>query len=138
MTSIAVSAVRAKPSSTTARRKPRCSRQPRPVTCFPDVLACGTLTTGTDRLHDLFTGAAVLAVTTGDDTDSTTTLYWCQAIHDDGRVLGFELTKFGAGHKYSVVLDGDTFTCDCPDSTFRNRSCKHVAALHSALCHHGE
>jgi hypothetical protein len=110
--------------------KTNCSRK-----VYPDIEARGQLSCGTDRIGDLFRGVAVLEISRGDDDLSW---YWAQAIHDGGRVVGVELTKFGTGEKYRVTCDGDAFTCDCPDSVYRGRRCKHVAALHSALCHQGD
>jgi hypothetical protein len=102
---------------------------------YPDVQARGTLSCGADRIGDLFRGIAVLEISRGDDDLAW---YWAQALHSGGKVYGVELTRFGTGEKYRVTLDGDAFTCDCPDAVYRQRSCKHVRALHSSLCRNGE
>jgi hypothetical protein len=111
----------------------RTVRKPREYQQLPDVQATGTLTTGTDRLADLFAGAAVLAVTKGDDSDRDVTLYWAQAILDAGKVVCIDLTKFGTGEKYRVGIDGDRWECDCPDCCYRTRICKHIGGLRDAL-----
>jgi hypothetical protein len=98
---------------------------------FPDVEATGQLACGSDRIHDLIHGHAVLTVTKGQQA----TLYWVQAVTDGGKIVALDLTKFGGGEKYRVALEDDAFVCDCPDATYRCRRCKHVAALHDALTH---
>jgi hypothetical protein len=93
----------------------------------------GRLVTGIGTgLADLIAGVAVLDISgpTGN------TSYWARALTDgDGRIYGVELLRFGTGQTYQVTFDPDAsaWQCDCPDSTFRGRSCKHVAALHDAL-----
>jgi hypothetical protein len=49
---------------------------------------------------------------------------------DGGKLVGWRLTK-SDGTRYDV--EGHYFVCDCPDSTFRKRPCKHVKALRAAL-----
>jgi hypothetical protein len=86
-------------------------------------------------LADLIAGHAVLAITTGDDTDSDTRVYWLKAdVDHTGRVASFELTRFGSGEQYH--LPADLSSCDCPDHAFREDrlgGCKHMAALRQAL-----
>jgi hypothetical protein len=86
-------------------------------------------------IEDLLRGHAVLAIATGDDTDSGTRVYWLKAdIDRRGRVASFELTQFGTNARYH--LPADLSTCDCPDHTFREErpgGCKHMVALRQAL-----
>lgn len=53
----------------------------------------------------------------------------------DGR--GFHYEKLGGdGSKYNVLICNaghDKDTCDCPDATFRERRCKHMAAVRALL-----
>jgi hypothetical protein len=115
-------------------RPPSRTRRPK---SYPDVETRGTLTTGADRLADLFAGAAVLEIARGDDD---VTWYWCRALHDRGHIYGLELTKFATGETYQLVMDpeGGAWSCSCPDHVFRGRECKHLRGAHSALVHHGE
>jgi hypothetical protein len=98
---------------------------------IPAAEVTGRLVTGAGTtLADLLAGVAVLDVSA--PTGSTS--YWCGVIAEaDGHVVGFTLTKFNSGQRYQVTFDGETWECDCPDCTFRERTCKHVLALHSAL-----
>jgi hypothetical protein len=52
------------PRQTRQRTVARPARRPK---SYPDVEARGTLTTGADRLADLFAGVAVLEIARGDD-----------------------------------------------------------------------
>ena len=86
--------------------------------------------------QDVLDGAAVLSITTGDDTDRDESAYWCLALFSpDGQTcLGFRLTKFGTGEVYD--LPRDLGGCDCPDRTYRPErpgGCRHTAALRQAL-----
>jgi hypothetical protein len=84
-------------------------------------------------LADLFNDCAILEIT---DAAGELTPYWCGAIAEaDGRIVGVRLQKFGTGEKYHVTFDGQSWECDCPDCTYRNRDCKHLVALHHALTH---
>jgi hypothetical protein len=86
-------------------------------------------------IADLIAGHAVLAITTGDETDSDTRVYWLKAdVDHTGRVASFELSRFGTGEMYR--LPADLSSCDCPDHTFREDrpgGCKHRVALRQAL-----
>ncbi len=77
----------------------------------------------------------MLAIATGDDTDSDSCVYWLRADTDhQGRVTAFELTRFGSGEKYH--LPADLSSCDCPDHIYREErpgGCKDMAALRQAL-----
>jgi hypothetical protein len=86
--------------------------------------------------RDVLDGAAVLSITTVDDTDRDESAYWCLALFSpDGQTcLGFRLTKFGTGEVYD--LPRDLGGCDCPDRTYRPErpgGCRHTAALRQAL-----
>jgi len=98
---------------------------------YPDVEASGRLFCGTDRIEDIVRGRAVVDIHGG----GRVTSFWLEAVLDAGKIVALRLRKFGTGEVHQVTLEGGTFVCDCPDSTFRNRSCRHVAGLHSALCH---
>jgi hypothetical protein len=88
-------------------------------------------------ISDLIAGHAVLAITTGDPSDSDTTVFWLKADVDShsGKVLSFELTKFGSDARYH--LPSDLSNCDCPDHIYREErpgGCRHMRALKEALC----
>ncbi len=81
--------------------------------------------------QEVIDGAAVLSVKDGDDDEAA---YWCQAIYDGGKCVGFNLTKFGTGEVY--FLPRDLSSCDCPDHTYRPErpgGCRHMRALQVAL-----
>jgi SWIM zinc finger len=80
-------------------------------------------------LADLFNDCAILEI----DANGEETPYWCGAITDGGKIVGVRLQKFTTGEKYQVTFDGERWECDCPDCTYRQRQCKHIAALHDAL-----
>ncbi len=86
-------------------------------------------------IEDLLRGYAVLAVTTGDDSDNDTRVYWLKAdIGHTRHVISFELTEFTSNARYH--LPADLGTCDCPDHSFREKrpgGCKHMVALRQAL-----
>jgi hypothetical protein len=96
------------------------------------VQATGRLITGIGTgLADLFNDCAILEIT---DARGEETPYWCGAVADaDGRVVAVRLQKFGTGERYQISHDGESWECDCPDSTYRGRDCKHLVALHDAL-----
>jgi hypothetical protein len=82
--------------------------------------------------QDVLDGAAVLSIT--DLTTGEEQAYWCQAVYDGERCLGFRLRKFGSGEVYDVPrgLAG----CDCPDAVYRGGrpgGCRHQQALRQAL-----
>jgi hypothetical protein len=84
--------------------------------------------------QEVIDGSAVLSIVSGDATDTDETPYWCQAIYDGGRCVGFRLTKFATGEVYD--LPRDLSGCDCPDRTYRPErpgGCRHMAALRQAL-----
>jgi hypothetical protein len=84
--------------------------------------------------QDVLDGSAVLSIATGDDTDRDESAYWCQAIYDGDRCIGFRLRKFASAEMYD--LPRDLSSCDCPDQTYRPErpgGCKHMAALRQAL-----
>lgn len=56
--------------------------------------------------------------------------YMLTPIAEAGRLLGWRLTK-SDGTCYDV--DGVHGSCDCPDSQFRHRPCKHCRALAAGL-----
>jgi hypothetical protein len=86
-------------------------------------------------IGDLIAGHAVLSIARGDHTDLDVRLYWVKAHLDpDGRVTGFELSKFGTGQRYD--LPADLSSCDCPDRVYREErpgGCRHMQALRQAL-----
>ena len=84
--------------------------------------------------RDVLDGAAVLSIATGDDTDRDEAAYWCAALFDGEKCVGFELRKFGGAEVYH--LPRDLSSCDCPDHTYRPErpgGCRHMAALRQAL-----
>lgn len=42
-----------------------------------------------------------------------------------------------AGAYYKVLLDGDSYTCTCPDNTTRETLCKHIRAVKEGLGAYG-
>jgi hypothetical protein len=86
-------------------------------------------------------GQAILEIAANDNANS----YWVQSIRDEkGVLLGYRLTKFGAGSEAEAVsydiditfgLDANSWTCECLDwlSRRRNGGCRHVASLWHAL-----
>ena len=82
--------------------------------------------------QDVIDNAAVLSITdiaTGDEK-----AYWCAAMFDGERCLGFRLTAFASGEVYD--LPRDLSGCDCPDQTYKSErpgGCRHMAALRQAL-----
>jgi hypothetical protein len=96
----------------------------------------GRIVTGCG-LADLFHEAVVLTIHKPDGTEQ---LYWLGCATDAGRIVGLTLRKFRTGQLYHVVYDPEDgcFVCDCPDSTYRERACKHLVALHDALTHPAE
>ena len=80
--------------------------------------------------QDVLDGAAVLSITTGDDTDRDESAYWRRAVFEGERCTGFQLVKFGTGEVYDLPRSLDS--CDCPDGTYRPErpgGCKHQQAL---------
>jgi hypothetical protein len=93
---------------------------------LPPVPVTGSFVGG-PSMNDLVHGVAVLEVLRPEDSD----YYWCSCCVDQGRLLGFYLTKFGAGQTYFV--DAECKSCDCGDAVYRERQCKHARALRQAL-----
>jgi hypothetical protein len=80
---------------------------------------------------DLLAGVAVLEIARPEDTED---FYWCAYVVDAGRVIGYQLCKFGTGEVY--FLPADLSECDCPDGVYRSArpgGCKHRVALRQAL-----
>lgn len=89
---------------------------------------------GGATLQDILDGAAVLSIATGDETDRDESAYWCLALFQGEKCVGFRLTKFGTGEVYDIPRSLDC--CDCPDATYRPErpgGCKHQQALRVAL-----
>jgi hypothetical protein len=86
-------------------------------------------------LADLIAGHAVLSISRGDHTDRDVWFYWVKAHLDhEGRVTGFELSKFGTDQRYD--LPADLSSCDCPDHIYREErpgGCRHMQAMKQAL-----
>lgn len=82
--------------------------------------------------QEVIDGSAVLSITdlgTGEEQ-----AYWCEALYDGGRCVGFRLHKFGGEEVYD--LPRDLSGCDCGDRTHRPErpgGCRHMAALQQAL-----
>jgi hypothetical protein len=84
--------------------------------------------------RDILDGSAVLSIVSGDATNRDESAFWCLALYDGDRCVGFCLTKFGTGDVYDVPRSLDS--CTCGDATYRPDrpgGCKHVAALRQAL-----
>jgi hypothetical protein len=82
--------------------------------------------------RDVIDGAAVLSVT--DLTTHEEAAYWCEAVYDGDRCVGFRLRKLGTGRQYD--LPRDLSACVCGDRTHRPErpgGCRHMAALRQAL-----
>jgi len=87
---------------------------------------------GGGSIAELCEGSAVLVIRKGDASDADEMPYWTVAdFGPDGRIAYFQLQRFGTGDRYN--LPADLADCDCPDCTYRNRECKHMAALRQAL-----
>jgi hypothetical protein len=58
----------------------------------------------------------------------------CHFEHENGqRCFCVRLKRHGADMDYQVCQDRDNeLRCDCPDSVYRGRECKHVAAVRDA------
>jgi hypothetical protein len=69
-------------------------------------------------------GTGVLAI--------TEVCYSITILKSRGRTVGYRLEKLD-GTVYDVNAEGEPWTCDCPDATYRERECKHVKALRAAL-----
>jgi hypothetical protein len=62
--------------------------------------------------------------------------YFVQTHKDNEKAVGYRLTKIDAPEKtasYDVEATPHGLRCDCPDATYRDRECKHAAALKAAL-----
>jgi hypothetical protein len=56
---------------------------------------------------------------------------------NDGAIQGFGLAK-DDDEVYSIdTASGFGWVCDCADCQFRNRECKHIKAVRTALAHAG-
>jgi hypothetical protein len=76
--------------------------------------------------------AAVLSVTDLDRLEEVP--YWCEAISDGEKVVGFRLRKFGGEETHDISRD--LLTCNCGDATFRPErpgGCRHQQAPRQAL-----
>jgi hypothetical protein len=58
--------------------------------------------------------------------------YTITILKNRGRTSGYRLEKLD-GAVYDVDTERESWTCDCPDATYRERECKHVKALRAAL-----
>jgi hypothetical protein len=107
----------------------------RPRKTYPPSDARGRLDAGADRHADIIAGVAILTISRGDATDVDSALYWVKALVSGGRVVGFDLRKFGTGveHRVTVCPDTGAWGCDCADAIFRDRVCKHQSAMLTAL-----
>jgi hypothetical protein len=75
------------------------------------------------------TGTGVLAI---NGTDYTVTV-----LRNQDRITGYRLQKLD-GTVYDIDASQLDWRCDCPDSTYRERECKHVKALRAALAVAGQ
>jgi hypothetical protein len=86
-------------------------------------------------ISDLLAGHAVIAISTGDESDSDTSVSWLQAFTDHaGHISSFRLTRFGTGEVCD--LPADLSSCSCPDHVYRQErpgGCKHMRGLREAL-----
>ena len=60
------------------------------------------------------------------------TNYAVTVLRGPNRVEGYRLVKDDARF-YDIAATAEPWICDCPDATYRQRECKHVAALRAAL-----
>jgi hypothetical protein len=60
------------------------------------------------------------------------TSYTVTVLRGPSGVVGYRLGK-DDGKTYDIDATGETWKCDCPDATYRERECKHVKALRAAL-----
>jgi hypothetical protein len=67
----------------------------------------------------------------GEKPDSPGTAYMVSADRDEGTVFGYRLEKIDGKDAYDV--DADFQSCSCPDHVYRQRACKHLRGLRSAL-----
>src|SRR5690349_21470350 len=122
-------------SSVLCPRPPVKPNPPRPPQRKPlQPAAVNARFVGGATRQDVIDGAAVLSITTGDDTDRDEQAYWTIALFDGDRCTGFRLTKFATGEVYD--LPRDLSNCDCPDRTYRPErpgGCRHMQALRQAL-----
>jgi hypothetical protein len=84
--------------------------------------------------QDILEGRAVLSISTGDASDPDECFYWCVAVVEDGRCIGFRLSKFGSSDTYYVPCD--LSACGCRDRIHRPDrpgGCRHMVALRQAL-----
>ena len=81
--------------------------------------------------RDVLDGAAVLSITTVDDTDRDESAYWCLAVFGGDRCTGFRLTNFGGGEVYDLPRDLSSY--DCPDrKTERDEATMQTATVAAA------
>jgi hypothetical protein len=59
-------------------------------------------------------------------------VYTVTVLYLYGERTGYRLEKLD-GAVYDIDATGAQWICDCPDATYRQRACKHVAALRAAL-----
>ena len=67
----------------------------------------------------------------GERPDSPGTAYMVTADGDEGTVFGYRLEKLDGPEAYDI--DAGFASCTCPDHTYRQRACKHLRGLRSAL-----
>ena len=60
------------------------------------------------------------------------TNYTVTVLRGQSGVEGYRKAKVD-GTTYDIAAAADRWTCDCPDATYRQRECKHSAALRAAL-----
>jgi hypothetical protein len=60
------------------------------------------------------------------------TPYTVTILRSPSGVNGYRLGKED-GKTYDIDAFAETWKCDCPDATYRERECKHVKALRAAL-----
>ena len=60
------------------------------------------------------------------------TNYTVTVLRSPNGVEGYRLGKTD-GTVYDIAATTERWACDCPDATYRQRECKHVAALRAAL-----
>ena len=58
--------------------------------------------------------------------------YTITILKNRDRTAGYRLEKLD-GTVYDIDATGEQWKCDCPDSTYRERACKHVKALQAAF-----
>jgi len=78
-------------------------------------------------------GAGQLVLRTAAGIDR---LYQTAALLDQGRLVGWSLTRLGTGETYHLDTSAEAWSCDCPAFTFtahKRGPCKHILGLAAAL-----